>query len=79
MTTWTCACSAVNDVSMRVCDLCGADRPRRPSDPVSTTRPSGPDAYREFPDRRLTREEIAPEAWDEIRRGWRKTLSGGAR
>lgn len=47
MTTWSCACGAANDVVMRVCDLCGADRVRRPE--------RGPDAYREAPARVLAR------------------------
>ena len=52
MTTWRCACGAVNDVAQRVCDQCGADRVRRPA--------SLP-AYREAEGRVLVREALSEE------------------
>jgi hypothetical protein len=67
MTTWTCACGVANDIAMRVCDLCGADRPRRPEAPRA--EPSGT---------RLVREELSPEAWAEVKRRWRAIFETAA-
>ena len=76
MTTWTCACGVANDVAMRVCDLCGADRPHRQLQ--DRREPSGPSAYRAFPDRTLEREELSPEAWAEVKRRWRAIFETAA-
>ncbi len=77
MTTWTCACGVANDIAMRVCDLCGADRPRSQA-PSEPREPSGPSAYRPFPDRQLVREELSPEAWAEVKRRWRAIFETAA-
>lgn len=53
MNAWTCeACQASNDVRMRVCDYCGADRPRRPEAVPAKTLPP---AYQEPPAREYVR------------------------
>ena len=63
MTTWICAppCGSANDVAMRVCDLCGADRPRQAVTPKTPTP-----TYREVPARTFVREAPSAETVDAI-------------